>query len=127
MTKPTIVPYLSYRDAAAAIDFLTKAFGFKVNVRADSDDGSVEHAELVYGDGVILMGTADLPKGTTGVYVAIEDVTAHHANAMANGAEEVFPPEQTEWGTQRYRCKDFEGQEWTFGTYAPSTEPPAWG
>lgn len=126
MTQPTIIPYLSYRDGGAAIDFLTKAFGFTVTIRADADDGTLTHAELAYGDGVILMGTADLGKGSPGTYVVVEDVEAHHANAMANGAQEVYPPEKTEWGTMRYRCKDPDGHEWTFGTYSPSTEPPSW-
>ncbi|MEN0000368.1 MAG: VOC family protein [Pseudomonadota bacterium] len=127
MTQPTIVPYLSYKDGAKAIAFLTTAFGFKVNIRADGDDGSVTHAELVYGDGVVLLGTAELSKGSPGIYVVVDDVDAHHAHAIANGAELVYPPEETEWGTRRYRVKDIEGHEWTFGTYSPSTEPPSWG
>ncbi|MEM6382609.1 MAG: VOC family protein [Pseudomonadota bacterium] len=95
MTNPTIIPYLSYRDGSAAIEFLTKAFGFRVIIRADAEDGSVQHAELAYANGVILMGTSDLPKGSPGVYVVVEDVDAHHANAIASGAEEVYPPEAT--------------------------------
>ncbi|GAB5447312.1 VOC family protein [Gymnodinialimonas sp.] len=127
MSNPSIVPYLSYKDGAAAIDFLTQAFGFRVNIRADDPEGGVLHAELVYGDGVILMGTADLPKGSPGIYLVVEDVDAHHTTAMAAGATEVYPPEDTEWGTRRYRCTDPEGHEWTFGSYSPSTEAPAWG
>ena len=127
MANPSIVPYLSYKNGAAAIDFLVTAFGFAVNIRADADDGSVEHAELVYGEGVVLMGTADLPTGSPGIYVVVEDVDAHYANAIKNGAHLVYPPEDTAWGTRRYRCKDLEGHEWTFGSYSPSTEPPSWG
>lgn len=127
MTNPTIVPYLSYENGPAAIEFLVDAFGFRLNVRADNDDGSVEHAELVYDDGVILLGTAELPKGSPGVYVVVDDVDAHHAHAMNNGAKLIYPPEDTAWGTRRYRCQDLEGHEWTFGSYRPSTEPPNWG
>ena len=124
--SPSIVPYLSYRDGAAAIDFLTRAFGLTLNVRQDADDGSVQHAELVHGNGVILMGTADLPKGSPGIYLVVEDVDTHHATAVAAGAEVVYGPEDTEWGTRRWRARDPEGHEWSFGTYAPSTAPPAW-
>ncbi|MEM1151122.1 MAG: VOC family protein [Pseudomonadota bacterium] len=127
MATPSIVPYLSYKNGAAAIDFLVAAFGFAVNIRADAEDGSVEHAELVYGDGVVLMGTADLPTGSPGIYVVVDDVDAHYTNAIKQGAHLVYPPEDTEWGTRRYRCKDPEGHEWTFGSYAPSTDPPSWG
>ncbi len=127
MPNPSIVPYLSYKNGAAAIDFLIEAFGFRVNIRIDDDDGNVTHAELVFGNSVVLMGTAELPKGSPGMYLVVEDVDAHHQNAIAMGAAEVYPPEDTEWGTRRYRCKDPEGHEWSFGSYSPSTEPPAWG
>ena len=124
---PTIVPYLSYRDGTAAIDFLERAFGFRTVISQVDDDGTLVHAELAYGKGVILMGTADLPRGTPGIYVVVEDVAAHHARAMEAGATLVYGPETTQWGTERYRVTDPEGQEWTFGTYQPQTEPPDWG
>ena len=123
---PSIVPYLSYADGPAAIDFLARAFGPRLNVRQDADDGSVQHAELVHGNGVILMGTADLPKGSPGIYLVVDDVDAHHDRATAAGAEVVYGPEDTEWGTRRWRGRDPEGHEWTFGTYAPSTAAPSW-
>ena len=37
-----IMPYLAYRDAPAAIDFLTRAFGFVERYRFHMDDGRVE-------------------------------------------------------------------------------------
>ena len=126
MATPTIVPYLSYKDGRAAIAFLEKAFGFKVVQAHDDESGALLHAELSYGDGVIMMGTADLSHGSPGIYVVVEDVPAHFEQASAAGAKIVYGPEKTEWGTERYRCTDPEGHEWTFGTYAPSTEPPAW-
>ncbi|MBF9032311.1 hypothetical protein HKCCE3408_18075 [Rhodobacterales bacterium HKCCE3408] len=123
---PTIVPYLSYKDGKAAIAFLENAFGFKTVLSQFEEDGTLLHAEMAYGKGVILMGTADLARGTPGIYVVVEDVTAHHARAMAAGATLVYGPERTSWGTERYRVTDPEGQEWTFGTYQPSTAPPDW-
>ncbi len=127
MTTPTIVPYFSFKDGPAAIDFLEKAFGFEVVQRADADDGTLMHCEMRYGDGVIMMGTDDRPTGSPGVYVVVTDVQAHHAQAVKAGAEIVYGPEQTEWGTWRYRAIGPEGHEFSFGTYAPSTEPPSWG
>ncbi len=124
-SHPTIVPYLSYVDAKAAVAFLTDAFGLTI-VQMQEDDGAVVHAELAHGNGVVMMGTADLPKGSPGIFLVVEDVDAHHATAMAAGAREVYPPESTEWGARRWRACDPEGHEWTFGTYQPSTEPPEW-
>lgn len=123
---PDIVPYLSYRDAKAAIAFLTSAFGLTI-VQVQEEDGAVQHAELSHGNGVVMLGSADLPKGSPGIYLVVPDADAHHAAAVAAGAEVVYPPEDTGWGARRWRARDPEGHEWSFGTYAPSTEPPAWG
>lgn len=125
--RPTIVPYLSYEDGREAIEFLCDAFGFKQNIANYDDTGTLVHAELTMGNGVLLMGTEKRAKGSPGLYVVVDDVDAHHARSAAAGATLVYPPEDTEWGTRRYRVKDPEGHEWTFGTYQPETEPPAWG
>ncbi len=124
---PQIVPYLSYVDGKAAIEFLTAAFGFSVVQSQVDDDGALIHAELAFGTGMVLLGTADLPKGSPGTYVVVENVAEHFERAKKAGVEVVFEPEETQWGAQRYRVKDLEGHEWTFGTYQPQTEPPAWG
>jgi uncharacterized glyoxalase superfamily protein PhnB len=115
------VPYFGYRDAAAAHEFLTKAVGFEVVTDWRGDDGEVAHAEMRFGDGAVLMlgsGPHDDPSGV-GVYAVVEDVDAHFARASAAGAEIVYGPEDTECGTRRYRCRDPEGYEWTFGSYVP--------
>jgi uncharacterized glyoxalase superfamily protein PhnB len=123
--SPDVVPYLSYRNGGAALDFLTRAFGLQVVQRVD-DGGSLVHAELRHGNGVVMIGTADLPKGSPGIYLVVHDAATHHATAIKAGANEVYPPEKTEWGTWRWRGTDIEGHEWTFGTYAPSTVAPDW-
>ena len=123
---PDIVPYLSYVDTPAAIDFLTRAFGLEVVQRQDAEDGSVLHCEMRHGNGVVMIGMEARAKGSPGLYLVVRDVDAHHATAVAEGAEVVYPPEETEWGTKRWRARDPEGHEWSFGSYAPSTEPPAW-
>ena len=95
-------------------------------VRWDAPDGTVRHAEATFGEGALMMGTADHPtarlEGSSvgqGVYVCVEDVDAHYERARAAGARVVYPPEDTEWGTRRYRVLDPEGYEWSFGTYRP--------
>ena len=123
---PSIVPYLSYVNGRAAIEFLTTAFGLEVVQAFDDDTGTLQHAELRHGNGVIMMGTADLPKGSPGIYLVVADVQKHFETAQAAGAEIVYPPEQTEWGTWRYRAKDPEGHEWSFGSYQPQTVAPDW-
>ena len=122
---PTFYPYFGYRDAAAALKWLTAAFGFVKTQEIVGANGTITHAEMTFGNGAILLATStnDIPKPTEhGIYVWVEDVDAHYERAKTAGATIVFPPENTEWGTRRYRCLDPEGYEWSFGTYRPSIE-----
>lgn len=127
---PTIIPYCGYRDAAAALRWLAEAFGFEERQEFSAPDGTVMHAEMAFGGGVVMIGTGEPPaEGDAastsptghGVYVVVNDVDAHHARAEAAGARIVYGPEDTEFGTRRYRALDPEGYEWSFGTYSPSS------
>lgn len=124
------VPYLSYRDAAAALDWLENTFGFERTLAYPGEDGKIMHAEMSFGDAHLMMGTGEPPAapdpgGTSpqghGIYAVVDDVDAHHERAAAAGATIVYPPEDTEFGTRRYRVLDVEGYEWSFGTYAPGS------
>jgi uncharacterized glyoxalase superfamily protein PhnB len=121
----SIVPYFGYRDAPAAIEFLVSAFGMeRVNV-VEEGDGLIAHAELRHRDGVIMLGSwlegqgAGTPMQGAGIYLVVDDVDAHHSTAVARGTDIVYGPEDTEFGTRRYRARDPEGYEWSFGTYQP--------
>jgi uncharacterized glyoxalase superfamily protein PhnB len=124
----TIFPILQYSDAQAAIDFLERAFGFeRGQVHAD-DEGRVAHAELRRGDDVLMLSThrpdseygAFGPKpGSTGVYVATDDVDALHDRARDAGAEIVMGLTDTDYGSRDFSARDPEGNVWSFGTYTP--------
>jgi uncharacterized glyoxalase superfamily protein PhnB len=84
----TITPYLLYQDAAAALAFLSHAFGFEEIKRMTSPDGRVGHAEMRFGDGEIHLGQPEQPSsprsyGGTSVllYVYVEDVDEHCARS----------------------------------------------
>lgn len=118
-----IAPYLLYEDCAAAIDYLTQAFGFEEVMRMD-DAGVVNHAELRLGDDSIMLGYPGddykSPKNADHrsalVHVYVDDVDAHFAQAKAAGAEIVMEPTDQEYGDRRYDAKDLEGQFWSFST-----------
>jgi len=57
---PRIASAVYYDDAPAAIDWLGRAFGFEVRVRIEGEGGSIEHSELTYGEGLIMVGQAGL-------------------------------------------------------------------
>ena len=54
-----------------------------------------------------------------GIYVYVDDVTAHHKRAKAAGAEIIMELEESEYGSQEYMARDLEGHAWSFGSYAP--------
>ncbi|WP_149541126.1 VOC family protein [Siccirubricoccus phaeus] len=125
----TIIPCLRYRDASAAIDWLKRAFGFAEHVVYKDDQGVIVHAELVFGDGMMMLGTMredsfaalqGVPEGrvTQSPYVTVPDPDAHHDRAVAAGAEVVMPL-KTEPHGRGYSCRDPEGHVWNFGDYDP--------
>jgi uncharacterized glyoxalase superfamily protein PhnB len=135
-TSPTITPALCYKDAPAAIDFLCTAFGFERHtVYADPDDPAIiHHAQLRYGNGMVMLSsinqetkaryrwkTAEEAGGITAcICVVIDDVDAHHARAVAGGAEIVTPPHDNPgYPGRSYNARDPEGNDWDFGTYDP--------
>jgi uncharacterized glyoxalase superfamily protein PhnB len=122
----SIIPTFRYRDSRAALEFLERAFGFERRALMENDDGSVSHAELAYGDGVVMLGTAgggdarfDTGRGVT--YVVVEDPDAHHDRAKAAGAEIVQELRDQDYGSREYAAADPEGNVWSFGTYDPVT------
>ena len=57
-TTATVIPALQYQDAPAAIDFLCKAFGFEKKAVYEGEGGSIAHAELTLGNGMVMLGSA---------------------------------------------------------------------
>lgn len=134
MTQP-ITPYLLYEDGAAAIAFLTSAFGFRETVRHESPDGRVGHAELALGDGQVYLGEPGpdyrspkrLGATTVGLYVIVDDVDSHFERAKAAGAEITNEPAEQEYGDRRYAATDPEGHEWFFAQQVREVAPEEWG
>src|SRR3712207_834382 len=124
----TISPILGYRDARAAIEFLERAFGFERKAVHAGENGTIQHAELRYGGGLVMLGSDDgrfgHHAGQGWCYVVVPDADAHHAQAVAAGAEVVYPLRDQDYGSRDYSARDPEGNLWSFGTYDPS-EPAA--
>lgn len=122
-TAPSIYPTMRYEDARAAIDFLVKAFGF-VEEQVYEQDDVIVHALLSYGNGMIMMSTAGasdpMLNARPSLYIAVDDPDAHHARAVAAGAEIVMPLTDQDYGSREYAASDPEGNVWSFGTYRPA-------
>jgi PhnB protein len=134
-TVQTITPYVLYEDVAAALEWLSGAFGFKETLRFTDPAGHVSHAEALLGDGAIYLGDPgddyDSPKrvghATVGLYVLVADVDAHFERAKAAGAEILAEPEDQEYGDRRYAACDPEGHHWFFAQQIRDVEPEEWG
>lgn len=119
-----LAPYLLYRDAEAAIDFLTSAFGFRETLRMADGGGRVFHAELWLDEGKVLLGSPGEdyqgPAATgidhSHVYAYVDDVDAHCEQARAAGATIVEGPADQPYGERRYHALDPEGHTWFFAT-----------
>jgi uncharacterized glyoxalase superfamily protein PhnB len=127
-----IIPALRYRNAGAAVDWLCKAFGFEKKMVVPAEGGRVAHAELVLGNGMIMLGDAEAEYGrvvrppeppervnTQGIYVVVDDADARCARARAADAEIVRELVTQDYGGRDYAARDLENHVWTFGTYDP--------
>lgn len=128
----TIVPALRYRDAATAIEWLCAAFGFERHLVVPGEDGGIAHAQLTFGNGMIMLGSgqggaydglvtdpASAGAVTQAPYIIVEDVDGHYAAAKAAGAEIVIDIADQDYGGRLYVCRDPEGHVWNFGSYDP--------
>jgi uncharacterized glyoxalase superfamily protein PhnB len=132
MTQCTgdIYPALSYNDAAAAMAWLSDAFGFRELLAVPGPDGTIRHAEMAFGNGIIMLGSAreelgqrsphDLPAASQSVCVYVADPDAHYARAKAAGAEITREIADTDHGSRGYGVRDCEGHQWYFETYRPA-------
>lgn len=130
MSTQNVFLALRYRDADAALAWLTEAFGTEERDVYRDGDGRIRHAELKLGDGLIMFGSyhedgflggspPDPRAGTISLYVAVGDPDAVHARATRAGAEVVRELTDTDYGSREFSVRDLEGNLWSFGTYNP--------
>lgn len=131
----TVIPAHRYRDAQAAIDWLCRVFGFERKAVYPGENGTIAHAELTLGGGMIMLGSVKdddygrrfkLPDEiggveTRGAYIVVADADAVYERARAAGAVIVRPLDDTPYGSREFSVKDPEGYTWSAGTYDPWT------
>ena len=119
-----IIPTLRYKDAKAAIDFLERAFGFERKDVSENADGTVGHAELTSGRGMVMIGSSgqgdtQFDTGHASLYVVVENPDELHDRAKAAGAEISRELQDMDYGSREFSASDPEGNVWSFGTYDP--------
>ena len=127
MSIPSFIPSVVYRDQRAALDWLEKAFGFEPSEVLVDSKGNIAHAQMTYGDGVVMVGSewpawdwCKSPASADGVntqriHVRVErDIDGHCARARAAGAVIAMEPADQFYGDRTYMAVDPEGHHWTF-------------
>lgn len=129
----TVIPSKRYQDAPAAIEWLVKVLGFTRHAVYANPDGTIAHAELAHGGGMIMLGSGkadaqlmrylqplELDGVETGsIYIVVPDADAVYARAQAAGAVIVRPIENMDYGSREFTIRDPEGHSWSVGTYDP--------
>jgi uncharacterized glyoxalase superfamily protein PhnB len=133
---PRITSSIFYDDAATAIDWICRTFGFEIRLKVEGEGGRIEHSELEFGDGLIMIGsTGDKPgracalpaksprslggANTQTVCIFVDDADAHFQHVKAAGAKIIDEPKTNDygeeyWADRSYRVEDPEGHHWWF-------------
>lgn len=133
-----IIPTMKYKNAAAAVDWLSLAFGFNKKAVFPDGNGGIAHAQLTYGSGMIMISSeSDTPYGrlmavpkdldnmnTQSANIILDDslMKSHYENAIRAGAKVALPLEAQSYGGHAYSVFDPEGHLWNFGSYDPWAE-----
>jgi uncharacterized glyoxalase superfamily protein PhnB len=131
--RSSVIPGHRYRNAPAAIDWLCNVFGFERHAVYEGELGTIAHAELTLGGGMIMLGSGKddefgrsfkSPEELGGVetcslYIVVPDADAAYARAGSAGAVITTPLHDTPYGSRDFTVKDPEGHTWNVGTYDP--------
>ena len=123
----TVTPYVTIGGAYEAIEFYKVAFGAEEIFRWADPDGRVRHAEVLIGDSPIMLtdvardfgmaGPQSLGGSPVHVFLYVEDADAVFERAIAAGATELMPVEDSEDGDRRGGVTDPFGHVWYIATH----------
>jgi len=128
----TILPHVIYQDLPAAIEWLTRTFGFTEHYRYGDP---VSGAQMHLGNAWIMVTQtkpgystpAQLGYGTQMLTIFVEDVEAHFERTKAAGARIVEALNETVYGELQYGVEDLDGHRWLFSRHARDVNPADWG
>jgi len=110
---------LAYKDIPAIHAWLVRVFGLGAGRLEHDDQGRCVHGEVQAGGGVIwlhevspefgLASPRPLGAATGTTAVMVENVDAHHHQAINEGAEIIYPPTDQPYGYREYSARKPEG------------------
>ena len=124
--RQTVTPYLTIKNAGAAIEFYKQVFGATEKMRMAEPDGKVGHAEIEIGNARIMisdeypelgvLGPQTLGGTTAGFHILVEDVDAVFSAAVAAGAIAQKPVSDQFYGERSGKLADPFGHVWYIAT-----------
>jgi uncharacterized glyoxalase superfamily protein PhnB len=128
-----VLPHLTYQNVAAAIDWLTRVFGFTEHYRYGG--GEADGAQLFLGGAWIMVNRARPGRcspaqtgcGTQSLTIFVPDVDSHFERAKSGGAKIVEELHETMYGERQYGVEDPEGHHWLFSRHVKDVSPEEWG
>jgi PhnB protein len=129
----TVTPYLTIRNATAALDFYKKAFGADELFRIASPQGKIGHAEIRIGDSAIMLSDefpemgATSPQSLNGspvmLHLYVEDADALITRAVNAGARLDRPVANQFYGDRGGMVTDPFGHKWWIATHVEDVPP----
>lgn len=128
----SVTPSLTVKDAAAALDFYSRAFGAIEHYRLpDGDTGKIMHADFQIGDSRLMLsseypdwGAVAPPVGKGGSFmIYVPDADAAYAKAIEAGATSISEPIDQFWGDRIGCLADPYGYRWSLATHLRDVSP----
>ncbi|MDQ4095879.1 MAG: VOC family protein [Actinomycetota bacterium] len=130
---PQLTAYIIVDGAKEAIEFYERVFGARERMRLPAPEDKVGHAELVIGDGLLMLADefpemgVHSPKTIGGspviINLYVEDVDAVFATALEEGAKEIRPLENQFYGDRTATVVDPFGHRWSIATHIEDVPP----
>lgn len=128
-----VTPYLTIQGAAEAIGFYTRVFGATVRMRLNAPGGKVGHAELQFGDSLVMLSDEWPEMGGTGprtiggtpvtLMLYVPDADATFEEAVSRGAKPLQPVANTFYGDRAGVLEDPFGHKWCVSTHVEDVPP----
>lgn len=126
---PALVPSIMVNDVKGTLKWFEK-LGFTVPVQMDTPDGTIVHAEVMYGPDVrIMLGPAGLGGGQPGstgmsLYITLkESVDAYHNKVKAAGVTIADPLTDQFWGDRTFLVQHPDGYQIMFAQHLRDLSP----
>ena len=132
-TLCNVIPCMRYRDAPAAIEWLCDTFGFEPQLVVPNEDGTIAHAQLAFGNSMIMLGSVfDTEYGrlmrqpseignfvTQSSYLVVNNADLVYGRVLEAGGKILLDIKDEDYGGRGFTCSDPEGHVWSIGTYDP--------